>query len=377
MTVEQFRHTIDAMAENFRNDPVATMGDVTIIGGEPTTVPPAFYEEVIPYVREKFDSVCNGQSSKQYILSICTNFVNTKALKKYAKLFDMVSTSYEYDRFDAQLITSYSSKKSVWMRNLEDWIEEGLPLGISVSLTQETAKNIVACLDMLYDKGVRYFQFNYAHPDGEMVKGMTTDEEYQNYTQVRNSLITDLSVQYKVTPKDGQTVWSGYEVESKAMRDVVDWWMSKMREGKNDIEIYPISSHAYVLSGQGEDDGFMCPSSSAVCVRTDGEVTGCTLESGQKDMLSYGNIFEESLDDIMMSQERVNHLSSLNTPAMTCYSCEYFHMCKGNCKFRLNAWDESLETECQGLRGYLDYLKANLDDYFALYSKQKNKVRNS
>jgi hypothetical protein len=116
------------MAEHYAGDGLSNFADVTIIGGEPTLVPPNFYEECLPYVRERFNA-----TGKEYILAIVTNFTSTNALKRYAHHFDVVTTSYEYDRFDNQLLTSLNTKKSLWWKNLEDWIQSGLKIFFIVS----------------------------------------------------------------------------------------------------------------------------------------------------------------------------------------------------------------------------------------------------
>lgn len=53
MTPEEFRSLVDNMANDFALDPSAEFAEVTIIGGEPTLMPPSFYTENIPYLRKK------------------------------------------------------------------------------------------------------------------------------------------------------------------------------------------------------------------------------------------------------------------------------------------------------------------------------------
>lgn len=355
MTLDEFKTAVDKIALHFKNDDTAEFADVTIIGGEPTTVPARFYEDCIPYLRAKFNEV-----GKQYLLSIVTNFTNIKGLKKIAPMFDMITTSYEYDRFDAQLISAFNAKKSIWWKNLDEWIETGHKLGLSISLTKDTSDNVIECLDMLYETGVRYFQFNYMHPDGELLKAMTTNESYEIFQDNRRAILTE-NQPYKAEISGEQTVWGGFEREAKAMKKVLHWYIAKRKAGQ-EVSVYPIESHANAMSGRGNDDGFLCPSMNSLCVRTDGEVTGCTIESGQRDAITYGNVYTDDLSEIMESKARTDHVSTLNTMGAVCYGCEFYSMCRGNCKFRNTVWSEDPNDECQGLKSYLLELKDNLDD---------------
>ncbi len=364
MSVEDFKTTVDKIAKHYENDPSAEFADITIIGGEPTIVPPRYYEEVIPYIREVFEPI-----GKYFHISIVSNFTNTSGLKKIAHLFDMISTSYEYDRFEAQQIPTFQNKKSTWLRNLEEWTDREFPLGISISLTKNTAENVKAALDFLFSKGVRYFQFNYMHPDGELLKAISTEESYIAFTQQRKAHLTQ-QAPFKAVLREDQTAWGGFELEAEAMRNVLDWYLEKRRAGI-DVNVYPITSHAKAVMHQTDDDGFLCPSQNALCVSTKGDVTGCTIESGQSDPIVYGNIFSDSLDKIMNSQDRIEHVGTLNNVSSTCYTCEYFHMCRGNCKFRNMLWDESPETECQGLKSYLQYLETHALEIIELSEVQK------
>lgn len=359
MSLDDFKTSVDKISQHFAQDQTAEFADVTIIGGEPTIVPPRFYAEAIPYIRERFEKI-----GKYYHISIVSNFTNISGLKKIAHLFDMVSTSYEYDRFEAQQIETYQNKKSTWWRNIDDWVAADLPLGVSMSLTKETSANVRAALDLLYDRGVRYFQFNYMHPDGELLKAISTEASYGKFTEIRRDHLTS-DTPFKAELRSGQTAWGGFELEAEAMRNVLDWYLEKRRAGE-DVKVYPIDSHAKAIRHQTDDDGFLCPSQNALCISTSGDVTGCTIESGQSKPIIYGNIFTEDLNALAKSPERAKHINALNNVSATCFSCDYYHMCRGNCKFRNMLWSESLEDECQGLRSYLKYLENHADEVIAL-----------
>lgn len=366
MSIEQFKISVDKMAEHYAQDVLSNFADVTIIGGEPTLVPPKFYDECLPYIREKFDSV-----GKPYLLAIVTNFTSTNGLKRYSHHFDVVTTSYEYDRFDNQLLTNLNTKKSIWWKNVEDWIASGRKLGLSIAITQNTANNIEECLDMLYNKGVRYFQFNYMHPDGELLKGISTKKNYSNFVENRKTLLTTPMSDFKIEFEKTQSAWGGFKLEATTMIRVLNWWLDKMRQGVRDIEIYPITAHAETISGERQNSELLCPSSGALCVRTDGSVTGCTIEAGQTDMISYGNLFTDDLKTIIDSPIRQAHVGTLNTPPSPCFSCDFFQMCKGNCKFRAHAWSELETDECQGLKSYLEHIRLNVSEFYELYKLQK------
>ena len=355
MTTDEFRHVVDMMAEDFKNSPEAPMAEVTIIGGEPSLMPPKFYLENIPYLKEKFN-----ETGKPISLTIVTNFTTITGLKRYAHLFDIVSTSYEWDRFDSQkMITStINTKKQNWWKNVREWLSEDRPLAISLATTRETIDNWEEMFELLYGEGVRFFQVNLMHPDGELMKSILTKKDYEHFDQNRLSILTQPTVKHQhfYTPKDN-TVWAGFEKEAGFLKSLTKWLINKEDEG---LIIYPINSHLESLkTGSGNSD-IACPANGAMCVTTTGQVSGCTIESGKKDMISYGNVFKDDLQIINASPLRQSHLMSLNMKPMACLSCEYHYFCKGGCSFRELFWDSnSTGTECHGLKSYFQFLEKN------------------
>ncbi|MEH0791380.1 SPASM domain-containing protein [Vibrio parahaemolyticus] len=355
MTQEEFRSLVDNMANDFALDPSAEFAEVTIIGGEPTLMPPSFYTENIPYLRKKFD-----ETNKPISLTIVTNFTTTNALKRYAHLFDIVSTSYEWDRFDSQklILGSNSSKKENWWKNLKDWTGEGRKVAISLATTTETIENWEEMFELLYSNGVRFFQVNLMHPDGELMKGILSDEDYEDFCSKRLSILTDpmekMNHHYKA--KDN-ALWPSFEKEAEFLIDLTLWLDKK---DDKELVIYPINSHKECLNeGTGNSD-IACPASGALCVTTTGEVSGCTIESGKPNMISYGNAFKDDFQEIVNSELRTKHTMSLDLKPVECLGCEYYFFCKGGCSFRELFWDRSNpNAECHGLKSYFEFIKNN------------------
>lgn len=355
MTTEEFRHVVDMMAADFCKDNEASFAEVTIIGGEPTLMAPAFYLENIPYLRKKF-----SESNKPISLTIVTNFTTIKALKRYADLFDVVSTSYEWDRFDSQLLISGSSapKKEKWWDNLKEWTGEQRSIAISIATTKETVKNWREMFELLYETGVRFFQVNLMHPDGELMKGILSDEDYRHFDRHRDEILTNpmAKLNYHYKPKENG-IMPSFEEEAEFLISLTKWIDEK---NDNGLVIYPINSHKEsIKTGFGNSD-IACPASGAMCITTTGEVSGCTIESGKLDMISYGNALRDSLDDIMNSEIRKQHVDSLIIKPIACYGCEYYYFCQGSCSFRELFWNsEDEKSECHGLKSYFNYIKEN------------------
>ncbi|MCY9861051.1 SPASM domain-containing protein [Vibrio coralliirubri] len=355
MTKEEFRHVVDMMATDFRNDNEASFAEVTILGGEPTLMPPSFYLENIPYLKAKF-----AESNKPISLTLVTNFTTTKALKRYSNLFDVVSTSYEWDRFDSQLIIkgTAGSKKQQWWNNLRDWTSEQRPIAISLATTKETIQNWREMFELLYQSGVRFFQVNLMHPDGELMKGILSTEDYQHFEQHRLDILTNplAKLNYHYKPKDN-AIMPSFEEEADFLIALTRWLDEKNDDG---LVIYPINSHKEsIKSGVGNSD-IACPASGAMCVTTTGEVSGCTIESGKIEMINYGNALTDSLDAIMDSETRARHIQSLSIKPIACLGCEYYYFCQGSCSFRELFWDATNEdSECHGLKSYFNYIKEN------------------
>ena len=356
MTDEEFRQIIDELATDFNDDTLAEFAEVTIIGGEPTLMKPDFYIKNIPYLKEKFT-----KKGKRISLTIVTNFTNINTLKRYSNLFDIVSTSYEWDRFDNQEnLLNKKSKKNKWWENLRKWTGEGRNIAISLATTHETIANWEVLFNKLYSEGVRLFQVNLLHPDGELMKNILSKEDYDHFDANRQHILTTPLIKHNFLYKPvNYDIWSSFEEESNFLINLSKWVEQKKDQS---LIVYPINSHIESLKTGVANTDIACPASEAFCVTTTGNVTGCTIESGKIDMISYGNIYKTKFSDIKNSELRINHITSLDSKPVRCLGCDFFYFCKGGCSFRELFWDsEDINRECHGLKNYFLYLKYKIE----------------
>ncbi len=348
MTVDEFKIVVDKYAEHFINSNIQN-AEMTIMGGEPTLLDTEFYNEVVPYIREKFDNKVTGKHS---FITLMTNFMHFSKLDKIADMFDFVATSYEPSRFDER-------KFNVWKRNLTEWINDGRRVVLSFTTTPDVMDKGVELYDYFYDLGVRDFQINNAVPGGSYLEHSMSPEDYQTYLTDKNSEHLKFSRKRK-RYSISTNMHTGFEAESAYYQLVTEWLLEKSLADKR-LRVDPIHGMIADLFYDEELGDIACGSHKGFSVRTDGLVTGCAAEIGNSEPLSFGNMFTDSIEDISNSPIRAQQIFANERLPKVCLTCEFAKNCKGGCQQRSRLWDPKANVECHGLKTYLTYIKSNFE----------------
>jgi len=357
MSVEQFKKVVDVYVEHFSKSD-ADKAEITIIGGEPTTVPAAFYNEVMPYLKSKFE-----ETGKFYYVSIVTNFLHAANLSKFDHHFDVIATSYEPLRFSEYNSKANADKKShVWLNNVKEWIEKGKEVSISIATTKDVVSAGTQLLDDLLEHGIRHFQFNMAVPEGEFLRNILKNTNYNDHVESRKEdLLTPVRQRKIFRIEQENSVFSSFEAEAQYMIDVTKWYLEKRQQGL-ELWVYPIESYSTGLENKVVIDDIACCVNKGLNTRVDGETTGCATEIGSVEMLSYANIYNSTAQDIIDSPVKKKYMSCTKRVRRECMKCEFYQNCQGACMLRGRLWDSSNpNAECHGLRSYLEYLTNNID----------------
>ncbi|MFS1429455.1 SPASM domain-containing protein [Vibrio splendidus] len=354
MTVEQFKTVADKYAEHFRKNDV-DFGEITIIGGEPTLIPSAFYHEVIPYLRKSFED-----TGKPFMISIVTNMMHYKNLDKMSELFDLVVTSYEPARFtEENMVSGIERKGETWHSNLDEYVKTERPVSVSFSTSGDVIEAGTELLDHFFDRGIRFLQINSIVPEGNILENEMGEDFYQEHLGKRTSEFAVPVKKRKRIALKAPSIIPDYELEADYFIKITEWMYDKIQQG-HDVDVYPVKSFIHGVINDSEVDDISCCIDKGMNTRPDGKVTGCASEIGSKVMLSYGNIYEDKVDDIQGSDIKRMHLSMAQRLDKECMTCEFIQSCMGSCMLRSRFWDKAGKVNsCHGLKPYMRYIKDN------------------
>lgn len=350
MSIEDFKHVVDEYARHFTHSN-ANHAEITIMGGEPTTLKPEFFHSVIPYIRSKF-----SESGKYYYITLMTNLLHSSCLNKIYEHFDFVATSYEPNRF-----VNYPNQRDTWFRNLTSLIESNRQVTLSFTTTKDVIEEGLSLYDYFYDLGVRYFQINKAFPEGELLRNHTDESSYQDYQQKRHAELMKAARSRKIitTFKDREdSLFVPFSIESDYLISVSEWMLSKLNAGQN-VRVDPLLDYPLGIYSLSEIGDLACGAGKGFSVRPDGLTTGCAAEIGNIEPLSFGNILVDSIETIEKSEVRKNLLKAQFRIRRECMVCEFIKSCKGGCMLRSRSWDPESLDDCHGNKKFLEYVKNN------------------
>ncbi len=365
MTTEQFKEISDKYAEHF-NQSSAEFAEITIIGGEPSLMPSDFFFEGIPYLREKFKS-----TGKKAIISIVTNLLHYNVIDKIGHLFDFVVTSYEPLRFTPFNIPHNADrKKDAWNANLDKFIESGRQISISFTTSKDVIAGGTDMFEHFLNRGISFFQINTLVPEGKILENELGDEFYSNYVPDRTDELKIPARNRKHIQLTDSKIIPDFKLESEYFIKITEWLYEKRLAGHN-IDIYPIKSFIEGIKEKVVIDDISCCIDKGINTRPDGKVTGCAAEIGSRNMYSYGNIFQDSVEDLITSNEFETHLGMAQRINSNCRTCEFFQNCFGSCMLRSRFWDNRNDPDnCHGLKPYLIYLQENMERLKVLVEEQ-------
>ncbi len=155
-------------------------------------------------------------------------------------------------------------------------------------------------------------------------------------------------------------MFSTFKDESEYYISVTEWLLNKRKEDESVI-VDPIHAMIREIHDDVEITDLSCAMANGFSVRPDGVITGCASEIGGSNPHSFGNIYEQSMQEIMTSESRQKILGANDRLNKKCYVCRYINNCKGGCHQRARFWNANPNDDCHGLSIYLDYITNNLE----------------
>lgn len=323
MSKDQFEKVFMELA-SFLSTPYAldrySVAEIHVIGGEPTTLGRAFYDETMPRVREILAPVM-----QQVKLSIVTNLLTNDAVH-IASLFDHVCTSYEVEtRFISVGGRTLPRLEQIWDKHCNDVRALGKNLTVTTAVTsQAVSKTASALLDDLFSRGFRQLHLGFFIPSGD---GRINKE----------------------------SVFPSFEQTSDFMIQAADWYLG-MRDQHIDLYVNPVESMIEAIYLGEPLDDIVCPIiPGSIDVDWNGETVTCIEAGGEVDAPSLGNIFEQGLTEIISSRAYHREQAKAVIPKPACMDCSELEVCQSACGVLHEQWDGT--GECPGYKKFIEYVR--------------------
>ncbi|RMG24708.1 MAG: radical SAM protein [Methanobacteriota archaeon] len=311
MTREQFLDVASGIARLLEKNP-SRKAEIHVVGGEPTMLGQAFYDDVMPEVHRMFDGL-----GREIIL--VSNLLRKEA-RNIAVFFDRVSTSWEPDtRFPKPRL------EEIWKANTKDIIADGHDVSCTISMTNTVVHTEPEkILDMLLDIGIRQAHFGFFIPEGDGLVNM--NNLFPEFEETSHFLI-ELTRVWKNTPRF------------------------------HDMIINPVASMISSLESSKISQDVVCPIlTGSLDINWDGNCNSCLEAGGSLNPSYVGNVFRDGVEGVMSSRGFIKEVAWATRPKKPCVTCEYQNICRGACSVLFKHYRHGESTDCPGFKKWISWL---------------------
>ncbi len=313
----------DHMAVNGR-----THAEIHIIGGEPTMLGAAFFDEVIPAARAILKEKAAASAEPwTFEIIIVTNLLSKEVLP-IARHFDRVNTSWEpVSRFPKPKL------EAMWRDSVRLLRDNGIDVGVTTSITKPVvAMGAAKVLDRLYgEEGISQIHFGFFIPSGD---GATNQD----------------------------AMFPAFHETSQFLIDSAEWYFAH-RDQDPKLFVNPAESMlAAVHTGQSVDD-VICPIiAGSMDIDWDGRSATCLEAGGNIDAKFVGNVLETSVTDVAQSPGFRKDVIKASRPHAGCAGCEEYSICRSGCGVTAKHWKPEVDADCPGFKGFIKHIRARHGD---------------
>lgn len=318
--LETFDQIIDYMKSDYEGRNEYSHAEIHIIGGEPTMLGNAFFEKNMPLVREKLKEMKQKAS-----LSLVTNLITNDSIK-IAKMFDIISTSYEYEtRFLSKTGKPKPALETKWLNNVEILREAGVQANVTMAVTKQAVdRGAKTILDDFYGRGFKEVHLGFFIPSGDGLLNMGT-------------------------------VFPMFHETTQFMIDATTWYLERRLKDRN-LYINPVESMIESIHDQKPMDDIVCPIiPGALDIDWNGDTVTCIEAGGEVDMNSLGNIYEKPIKEILSSREYRREKSKAIIAKPACRGCDELLSCQSACGVLHQYWNG--RGECPGFKGFIKHIR--------------------
>lgn len=329
MTKEQLLHVtreiVGFLIKDSNTKREYNLADIHVIGGEPSMLGLAFFQEVLPEMKAIL-----ANAPQKVKLSIVTNMI-TKQAVKIARLFDEVSTSFEYDtRFLSKTGAPKPALQDAWLKNIREFQSDGRSIYVTTAITKQVIERGAAhLLDFFYDNGFRSVHLGFFIPSGDGLVYM--DSTFPMFHETSQFLI-----------------------------EAADWYLEKRLKDPL-LYVNPIESMIEsIYEGKPLDD-IVCPIiPGSLDIDWNGGTVTCIEAGGEVDFDSLGNVFEVPMTDILKSRKYLRERTKAMVPKPQCVGCDELEACQSACGVLHGYWNG--KGECPGFKAFIKHIRRFVDE---------------
>lgn len=318
--ISTFEQIVDFMKIDYDGKREYAHAEIHVIGGEPTMLGNKFFQKNMPVIREMLKEM-----PQEYSLSLVTNLITNDAVK-IAQMFDIVSTSYEYEtRFVSKTGVPKPALEEKWLRNVKKLRDVQVNANVTMAVTKQAvdrgASNI---LNDFYERGFKEMHLGFFIPSGDGLLNMGT-------------------------------VFPMFHETTAFMIEAADWYLER-RIDDRDLYVNPIESMIESIHDQKPMDDIVCPIiPGAIDIDWNGDTVTCIEAGGEVDMESLGNIYEKPIKEILTSKEYRRERAKAIIAKPACRGCDELLSCQSACGVLHQYWNG--RGECPGFKGFIKHIR--------------------
>jgi len=325
MDMEQIKTVRNRFDDYFTNESITMLWH----GGEPLTIP-------LEQFKEFLDEFNSSKIDYRHLLQTSLVPIFNKSdedLKKYINFIKFYFDSYVGTSYDFGGVRRLNGSEAEYRKELKRMLtlfkENGVYSGVTVTITKK-----------IIDSGVEDL-FDFIEEFGDCVYNMTF-ERYNEY-----------GVEEKRNSKNGLSI-TNMEY-SKFMIKMYDEY--KARRPKIKLELMEDIEKG-ITENIGTDKWSGTCLTSNLVVNPDGSINNCVDKADEE---SFGNIFENTIPEILASKKREKWIAIQEVGHKTgdCFGCEYQYICNSGCPLIKNEIKDEV-TECSGYYRFIKHVDENL-----------------
>lgn len=300
--------------------------EIHFIGGEPSMLGLAFYQKMLPKVREILSL---GVNAFEFELMLVSNLLHPDIVPM-AKLFDRVSTSYEPEtRFVSWEGKPKPALEKMWIEKVKELKSAGVNLGVTTAITKPVisfgASNL---LDWFYEQDIKQIHFGFFIPEGDGLVNIV-----------------------KVFPEFHET--------SEFLIECAEWYWEKRIDP--DLWVNPVESMLTAIYRDEPLDDIVCPIvAGSMDIHWDGSASTCLEAGGAPNPDWDGNVFEVGVEAVANSAKFKSKVLLASKPQKICRSCDEYSVCKSGCGVLFKYWSPT-DKDCPGFKTFIKYLRKKVE----------------
>ncbi len=318
MTTAQFLDLCRQITAHMQANPNYRHAEIHVIGGEPTMLGLAFYEEVVPTARTIL-----SRMPQVHTLRLVSNLLGEESIA-IARLFDFVSTSFEFaTRFPKPAL------EERWRERIRTLQHDGKTVAVTTAITKPVIERGPAkLLEYFLELELHHVHLGFFVPAGDGLVHIDT-----------------------VAPTN--------EATSRFLIEAAEWYLP--RRESHDMLVNPVESVLAAFEAGEPIDDIVCPIiSGSVDVNWDGNAVTCIQAGGAEKPQWLGNVFKTPIRDFVKTPPFRREVALASTPRSACAGCDEWSVCMGGCGVLHGFWDGS--GECPGYKGFLKHMRRHFDE---------------